>query len=87
MSEYLQANNIGLSIAQKQDMVSVINRMVNISGDFPVKSKIDHCKYIKKKQKIWNISCKLLNYKTEELSYYNLFSVNIQPQSKDSRIV
>ena len=75
MSEYLQPNESGLSISQKQEMFSIINRMVNISGNFPVKSKVENCIC----QHVY--SCKLLNNKSEELSYNYLFNGNIQEKN------
>ena len=35
MADYLSPNNTGLTIAEKQDMFSVLNRMVKISYNFP----------------------------------------------------
>ena len=83
MSEYLQPNESGLSISQKQEMFSIINRMVNISGNFPVKSKVENCICQEEAENMQHVySCKLLNNKSEEFSYNYLFNGNIQQQIK-----
>ena len=38
-SEYLSPNNTGLTIEHKRKMFSVLNKMVNISANFPSNSK------------------------------------------------
>ena len=69
MSEYLSPNNTGLTIKHKRNMFSVLNRMVNISANFPSNSKIDNC-ICNDDQNMQNIySCQLLNKESEQLSY------------------
>ena len=43
ISDYLSPNNTGLTIADKQDMFLVINRMVTISYNFPHNQNIEYC--------------------------------------------
>ena len=60
VADYLSPNNTGLTIADKQDMFSVINRMVKISYNFPHNQNIEYCcGQVKIMEHIYN--CKLLN--------------------------
>ena len=79
MADYLSPNNTGLTIADKQDMFSVINRMVKISYNFPRNQNIEYCcGQVKIMEHIYN--CKLLNPEEATLSYRYLFSGNLGQQ-------
>ena len=72
MADYLSPNNTGLTIADKQDMFSVINRMVKISYNFPRNQNIEYCcGQVRNMEHLYN--CKLLNPEEATLPYRYLF--------------
>ena len=80
MSEYLSPNNTGLTIENKRNMFSVLNRMVNISANFPSNSKIENC-ICNDEQNMQHIySCQLLNSESEQLSYSYLYNGTLEEQ-------
>ena len=80
MSEYLQPNDTGLSIEEKRNLFSVLNRMVNISENFPTRQKQITCVCGLEENMQHIYSCKLLNSEKEELSYDYIFNGSLQQQ-------
>lgn len=80
MADYLLPNDTGLTIEQKQEMFAVINRMVNISYNFPQNKKVEHCwcREIENMEHIY--ICKLLNKEEPKLPYSYIFNGNVGEQ-------
>ena len=79
MADYLSPNNTGLTIVEKQDMFSVLNRMVKISYNFPRNQNIENCcGQVRNMEHIYN--CKFLNTEEAKLPYRYLFSGNLGQQ-------
>ena len=77
MADYLAPNSSGLTILEKQEMFAVINRMINISYNFPQNKKIDICRCGQEETMVHIYYCKQLNIKEEILSYEKIFNGNI----------
>ena len=58
-------------------MFAVINRMINISYNFPQNKKINICLCGQEETMEHIYTCKQLNIKKEILSYENIFNSNI----------
>ena len=80
MADYLAPNSSGLTILEKQEMFAVINRMINISYNFPQNKKIDICPCGQEETMEHIYYCKQLNIKEEILSYEKIFNGNIGEQ-------
>ena len=80
MADYLAPNSSGLTILEKQEMFAVINRMTNISYNFPQNKKIDICPCGQEETMVHIYYCKQLNIKEEILSYEKIFNGNIGEQ-------
>ena len=72
MANYLAPNNSGLSISEKQEMFSVINRMVQISYNFPQYNKIDICQCGQEETMEHLYICKILNSEEQKEPYKKL---------------
>ena len=77
MADYLAPNSSGITILEKQEMFAVINRMINISYNFPQNKKIDICLCRQEETMEHNYTCKQLNIKKEILSYMGRYSMEI----------
>ena len=80
MADYLAPNNSGMTIEEKQQLFAIINRMVNISYNFPQNKTIDlcYCGELETMEHIYN--CKLLNKEDPIISYNQIFNGNIGEQ-------
>ena len=80
MADYLAPNNSGLSIQEKQEMFSVINRMVPISYNFQQNSKMDICPCGQEETMEHIYICKILKNKEQIEPYQKIFTGNIGEQ-------
>ena len=80
LADYLAPNNSGLSILEKQEMFSVINRMVQISYNFRQNDEIDVCQCGQKETMEHIYICKLLNNEEPIEPYQKIFTGNIGEQ-------
>ena len=79
MADYLSPNNTGSTISEKQDMFSVLNRMVKTSYNFPQNQNIENCcGQVRDMEHIYNF--KLLNTEEAIIPYRYLFSGNLGQQ-------
>ena len=80
IAEYLAPNSTGLTIEEKQNMFSVINRMERISYNFPNNKEIENCLcgQLENMEHIYN--CQNLNPEKPELEYKYLFVGNLGQQ-------
>ena len=80
MADYLAPNNSGMTIEEKQQLFAIINRMVNISYNFPQNKTVDlcYCGELETMEHIYH--CKLLNKEDPIISYNQIFNGNIGEQ-------
>ena len=77
MADYLAPNNTGLTIDEKRNMFSVINRMEKISYNFPHKNEIDRCLCGMTENMEHIYLCEMLNPEKPKISYRQLFIGNL----------
>ena len=65
MAQYLLPNSTGLPIEDKRKIFSIRNRMIELSTNFPSKSKIEQCVCGKIEEMEHIYSCNLLNKKQQ----------------------
>ena len=80
MADYLAPNMTEITIKEKQEMFSIINRMVQISQNFPQTNKIDICLCGEIETMNHIYSCKSLNTEEEIIPYSKIYSGNIGEQ-------
>ena len=80
MADYLAPNMTDITVKEKQDMFSVINRMVQISFNFPKSNETDFCFCGEIETMNHIYSCKLLNKEEEILPYEKIYTGNIGEQ-------
>ena len=88
MAEYLQPFGNKLTVAEKRDLFSYRNRMVNIPSNFP-KGKTEYTCICGEKENMKHIyNCELLSEKKEQgLDYEKIFNGTINQQIDVFRIV
>ena len=80
MADYLAPNNTGLTIAEKQNMFSVVNRMEKISYNFSNKKGIERC-FCGMTENMEHIYlCDLFNPEKPKLPYRHIFVGNLGQQ-------
>ena len=73
-------SNTGLTISEKQEMLSIKNRMVQISYNFPQNKIIDKCQCGEEETMEHIYCCKLLNKEEHQLSFKLIITGNIGEQ-------
>ena len=88
MAEYLQPFGNKLTVAEKRDLFSYRNRMVNIPSNFP-KGKTEYTCICGEKENMKHIyNCELLSEKKEQgVDYEKIFNGTINQQIDVFRIV
>ena len=81
MSDYLHPTNVNLSIAQKQNMFAVKNRMIEISANFPKGNLETKCQCGKIEDMAHIYICELFNSENPKLNYENIFNGNLIEQN------
>ena len=77
MADYLAPNKSRLSIEEKQRMFAIINRMVNISYNFPQNNRIAICCCGEEETMEHIYNCKTLNSEETNIPYRRVFNGNI----------
>ena len=86
MSDYLLPSTMGLTISEKQEMLSIKNRMVQISYNFHQNKNVDKCVCGEEETMEHIYSCRLLNKEEQQLSFKLIFNGNIGEQITILRI-
>ena len=80
MADYLVPNESGLTIEEKQEMFAIINRMVNISYNFPQNNRIDLCCCGEEETMEHIYNCTTMNNKESNIPYNRIYNGNIGEQ-------
>ena len=78
MADYLLPNSSGLSIADKQEIFSMRNRMTNIPANFRSNKETNKCVCGQDEQMAHIYECKYLNKENITINYENIFEDNVE---------
>ena len=78
MADYLLPNSSGLTIADKQEIFAMRNRMTNISANFRSNKETNKCVCGQTEQMAHIYECKYLNKEKITIKYENIFTDNVE---------